>query len=77
MSLTLEEQMFCSQLKARAAPGHPNPPTLDEMKRYIVILRGSRRAAVEASAASASKRVSKALATDRSVDEMLDALENL
>ena len=74
---SLEEQLWISQLKLRSAQGHPNPPTLDEMKRYIVLLRGERTAACEASAASAGKRASKAAKVERSTDDLLDALENM
>jgi hypothetical protein len=63
-NLTPEEQTFCSALKVRAMPGHPNPPTLDEMKRYIIILRGVRKAAADLTQASAAKKKAKAAPAD-------------
>ncbi len=56
--LTPEQHMFITQLRLRSQPGAEQPPTLDEMKRAILILRGARKLAVEAASTSA-KRSSK------------------
>lgn len=74
MSLTPEEQTFIAQMRLRSAPGSTDPPTLDEMKRTIIILRGSRKAAIEA---SSIKRSTKAKVSEASVNDMLADLENL
>lgn len=78
MSISPENQTFISALRFRMAPGHSEPPTLDEMKRAIMILRESRAAAGAANAASAAgKRAStkKAAPTAASVANALADLD--
>jgi hypothetical protein len=62
MPLSPEDSSFIAQLRLRSAPGSTNPPTLDEMKKAILILRGNRRLAQDASAASAAGKRSKSTA---------------
>lgn len=57
--MTPEEQSFLNDCRQRAQPPTPTV-TLDEMKRCIMILRGSRKMAVEASAASKSRKAKPA-----------------
>lgn len=71
--MTPEDQTFINELRQRNAPNHPNPPTLDEMKRAIVILRCSRSAASEA--AAKSKRTAKPKLTDADVGDALADLD--
>jgi hypothetical protein len=73
-----ENQTFISQLRFRMAPGHSEPPTLDEMKRAILILRESRKAASEANAASAAgKRAKKAPTSAADVSSALADLDSM
>lgn len=78
MALSPENQTFISALRFRMVPGADNPPTLDEMKRAILILRESRSAASAANAASAAgKRAStkKAPPTQAAVSDALADLD--
>jgi hypothetical protein len=72
-NLSPEHQSKLIEYRAKAAAG---TITLDDMKDAIIILRGSRRAAVDAAAAGRSK-AAKAKPSDKSVDEMLGELEGL
>ena len=60
--------------RAKAADG---TATLAEMKEAIICLRMGRKSAVEASAASKTRSSAKAKPTDKSVADMLDAIEGL
>ena len=71
-----EEQTFISALRFRMAPGATEPPTLDEMKKAILILRGSRRAASDANAASTSGKKAKSAPTQAAISSALDELDN-
>ena len=73
-NLSPEDKTFMTNLRVRNTPGHPEPPTLDEMKRAIILLRGNRTAAVVA-AASATKKP-KPKATPIAVGDALADLEN-
>lgn len=75
MSLSPQDQTFIHNLRLRMVKGHENPPTLDEMKRSIIILRESRRSAAVANAAS-GKKVSKAKIAP-SASNIADALADL
>lgn len=57
------------------APGHSEPPTLEEMKRAILILRDSRKSAADANAASGVKKSSAKKAP--SAAAVADALADL
>jgi hypothetical protein len=77
MSISPENQTFISQLRFRMAPGHTEPPTLDEMKRAILILRESRAAASAANAASAAGKRSSTKKATPSAAAVADALADL
>jgi hypothetical protein len=74
MTISPEDQTFISALRFRMAPGSTEPPTLDEMKRAIIILRGSRRAAQDANAASGVKK-SRAKPTAEAISDALADLD--
>lgn len=57
------------------AAGDPNPPTLDEMKRAIILLRDSRTKAVEASSVERSAKRSKAAPSNAAVSDALADLD--
>lgn len=76
MTLSPEDQTFITQLRARSLPGSAEPPTLDEMKRAILILRGKRIAAAEANAAS-GKKPKKAAPTAAAVADALADLDSM
>jgi len=59
MTLSPEDQTFITHLRLRSLPGAADPPTLEEMKRAILILRGKRMAAAGANAASGAKKSTK------------------
>ncbi len=73
MSLTPEERTLMNALRIRSVPGHPEPPSLDEMKWAIIKLRETRTAAL--TAASTSK-VKKPKTTPVAVGDALADLEN-
>lgn len=75
MPISPEDQTFISALRFRMSPGDPNPPTLDEMKRAIMILRESRSKAIEASAASHAGKKKKAAPTAAEVGSALADLD--
>jgi hypothetical protein len=77
MSISPENQTFISQLRFRMAPGHSEPPTLDEMKRAILILRDSRKAASDANAASAAGKRSSTKKAPPTQAQVADALADL
>jgi hypothetical protein len=70
--LTPEEQTFVNLCRVKALD---KTITLEEMKRAIVILKGSRTKSAEASAASGAKKKSKAPSIE-SVSSSLADLEN-
>ena len=59
------------------APGTENPPTLDEMKRAILILRDSRSAAASANAASAAGKRASTKKAPPTASSIADALADL
>ncbi len=73
--LTPEEKTLMNNLRVRNQPGHPEPPTLDEMKWAIIKLRESRTAAATAAATSKAKKP-KAVATPLAIGDALADLEN-
>ena len=76
--MTPEQQTFISALRFRMKPGHENPPTLEEQKQAILILRESRRASADANAASASgKRAKKAAPSAAAVADALADLDSM
>jgi hypothetical protein len=77
MTLSPENQTFLSSLRFRMAPGHADPPTLEEQKRAILILRESRRAASDANAASTAggKKSRKAAPTQAEIGDALADLD--
>lgn len=77
MTLSPEDQTFITQLRLRSMPGSTEPPTLDEMKRAIIILRCKRTSAADANAASGVKRVSKKATSTAAVADALDALDSM
>lgn len=77
MALTNDEQAFITQLRNRSIPNHPEPPTLDEMKRAILLLRGSRKLASEAAAASATKSRAKKAPSTAEVSNALADLDSM
>jgi hypothetical protein len=77
MKISPENQTFISQLRFRMAAGHPEPPTLEEMKRAILILRDSRAAAAAANAASGAKKPKKSPPTAEAIGDLLSDLENM
>lgn len=72
MTLSPEDQTFITQLRLRSLPGAEEPPTLDEMKRAIIILRGRRSAAAEANASSGKKPAKKAPTAAAVADALAD-----
>lgn len=79
MPLSPEDQTFISALRFRMAPGNDQPPTLDEMKKAILILRENRKAAAVANAASGAKkpRAAKVAPTSAEVANALADLDML
>jgi hypothetical protein len=75
MSMTPEEQTFLINLRERSKPGSDQPPTLEEQKRAIIILRGNRKLAVEAAASGASR--SRAKKSPPTAAEVGNALADL
>jgi outer membrane protein assembly factor BamE (lipoprotein component of BamABCDE complex) len=75
--MTPEQQTFISGLRFRMAPGHENPPTLDEQRLAIKILRDNRSAAAAANAASAAKKPRAPSRTPISQASVSDALADL
>ena len=78
MALSPEEKEFLSLLRTRMESGPP--PTLDEMKRAIILLRESRTKAIAAASASkaASKpRASRSAPTAAAVENALADLDSL
>ena len=71
--LTPEQQTFISTCRAKAAAG---TVTLDEMKQFIVILRSSRKSAIDLASSSRESRSTKKAKSTQSTDSMLDDLEN-
>jgi len=71
MALTPEQQSFISTCRLKATA---NLITLDEMKRCIIILRESRKGALDAAAASGVKRT-KAKPSEAAIGDMLADLE--
>jgi hypothetical protein len=77
MPMTPEDQSFISALRFRMAPGAAEPPTLDEMKRAILLLRDSRSKAVAASAAGRATKKAKAAPTAAAIDDALSDLDSM
>jgi hypothetical protein len=77
--MTPEQSTFISALRFRMAPGHENPPTLDEQKMAIQILRENRSKAAAANAASNAKkpRTTKAAPTAAAIADALADLDAL
>lgn len=75
MTLSPEDQTYITQLRLRMAPGTENPPTLDEMKRAIIILRCKRTTAQEANASSGKK--AKKAPTSAAVADALADLDSM
>jgi hypothetical protein len=77
MNLSPENQTFISQLRFRMKPGSTEPPTLDEMKKAILLLRESRSAAASANAASAAGKRSSTKKAAPTQAAIADALADL
>ena len=78
MAATPEEQSFISALRFRMQPGSLTPPTLEEMKRAILILRESRSKAVQAAAASkAGGKAKKSAPTAAAIEDALSDLDSM
>ena len=75
MPLSPEDQSFISALRFRMEAGNPEPPTLDEMKRAIVLLRSGRVAAATAAAASKTTRAKKSAPSAADLDDALAGLD--
>ena len=73
--MTPEDQTFINELRLRNSKDHPNPPTLDEMKRAIIILRCSRSSAAEAAAKSKGSRAKKAAPSEADIGDALADLD--
>ena len=69
--MTPEESSFVNDLRIRSHKGSENPPTLEEMKRFILILAADRKMV-----RSESKPKAKAVA-QASVSSALSALKAL
>ena len=76
MTLSPEDQTFINNLRQRSLTGASEPPTLDEMKRAILILRQRRSSAAEANAAS-GKRPAKKAPTAEAISDALSALDSM
>lgn len=74
MSISPEDQSFISALRFRMAPGSTEPPTLEEMKRAILILRES-RSKVTSLATNQAKKSKTPSAT--AVADALSDLDNM
>jgi hypothetical protein len=73
--MTPEQKAFVDQCRLRAKGGEP--VSMDEMKRFVVLVRGSRRAAIDASEASSAKGKGKRAAKQPiDTDDALAGLEN-
>lgn len=75
MSISPEDQSFISALRFRMAPGSTEPPTLDEMKRAILILRESRHKVT--SLATSGPKKSKSAPTAAAVADALSDLDSM
>jgi hypothetical protein len=71
--LSPEQQQFIRECRAKFQAGEP--VSVEDMKRAIIILRGSRTASIEANTSSNSKPKKKAPAV-ADVLSALDAFEN-
>lgn len=74
---TPEEQSFISALRFRMIPGAENPPTLDEMKKAIGILRDSRSKTIATVTASGAKSKAKTPPTAQALASALDELDSM
>jgi hypothetical protein len=74
--MTPENQTFISALRFRMAPGSTDPPTLDEMKKAILILRENRSAAAVANLA-AGKKPKKSAPSAAAVADALADLDSM
>jgi hypothetical protein len=74
--LTPEESTFIAKHRAMYARGET--PSLEEMRRAVLILRQRRTSALEANAASGTKRAAskKAAPTQAAIASALDELDN-
>lgn len=72
--LSPENQSFIADCRLKATAG---TISLDDMKKCIIILRSSRKSAVEASASGRASKAAKAPPTDKKVEDMLSELEGL
>jgi hypothetical protein len=72
MTLSAEDQTFITQLRLRSLPGATEPPTLEEMKKAIIILRCKRSSAAEANAASGKKAAKKGPSASAVADALAD-----
>jgi hypothetical protein len=75
IQVSADDNQFITNLRLRLAKGSDNPPTLEEMKRAILILRSGRRLAKDANEASGKPKAKKPSAAD--VASALDDLESM